>query len=366
MSKVTIGLHGHVILSLLYLFGALTQPQIARITGLHISTVKKQIAHLVRAGYVARALDVARWKLDDGPARSGYYLTVPSGAKRGADALGIENDYLALKDYRRIRLPGTVAHRLLGNEYLLAVIEAARAAGFEAEEVSAESYYGFPIFGKGTAKSDRADSPWRYTRIVPDGTFTLGEHRYLLEVETGSHDRRELVGKLNDYASRWRRILRPNRGEKKYHDASARLEPLIILTPTSEHKRMRDYLRENLPKAPDWAEADALIKAVSGGRAEPGQLVVVAGIDEVRRKDEDLEDEAAKDEARKKPLSRVYRPLYKYPEEHSGPSPSGVPGWRVSLSDAGEISSRIPVPEEPPDEVLEETPLGEQKKEDVA
>lgn len=369
MSKnVVIGLHGHLILALLYRFGALTQPQLVRLTGLHLSNVKRQIGHLTRAGYVAYALDVAGWRRADGPARRGYYLTVPGGAKIAANVLGIENDYLALRHYRRIRLPGTVAHRLLANEYLIRLLE---AAGIGAEEVFAESWPFAPIFGSGRPKTDRADSPYRYARIVPDGTFVFSGNRYLLECETGTHARKELASKLSDYAGRWRRMLRPNLGERKFHDPSARPEPVVILTPHEDHKRMRDYLRAALPTADDWAAADEAIRTVTAerddedqirrdkkgritSRAEAGQLVIVASINEVRAD----------------PLARVYRPLFRYPAEISDPAPAeagGQTGWGVSLSDAAALADRIPIPEKPPKEILEENPLGdEKKKEDVA
>lgn len=325
---VVIGRHGHRILSLLYRYGALTQDQLCRLTGLHISTVKRQVGHLGRAGYVARALDVAGWKPADGPARMGYYLNVPRGAKAAAFYLGIENDYLALKHYRRGRLPATVSHRLLGNEYLLTVQEKAAGVEVPPDEVFSESWPGAPLFGTGTPKSDRENSPFRFSRIVPDGVFVLDGLRYHLEVETGSNTRRELVGKIGDYGGRWRRLLRPNSGERRYHDWDARLEPLVLLVPgAGSAKRLQKVLRERLAEAPEWVEAADAIGEVSGGRADPRQLVLVAGWDEVREA----------------PLSRAYRPLRRYPE-----SLSSEDGWKVSLRDAAAITDRIPVPKKPP------------------
>lgn len=337
MARVTtIGVHGQTFLTLLYRYGALTRVQLMALSGVPERSMDRQLRYLEDAGYVAQARDAAGWKPGAaGRPKSAYYLVLPAGVKAAAFYSGIENDYLAPKNYRRVGVPAKAAHRVLGNEYLIAVAKAAKNEDLKAEEIFSESCPTFPMFGTGTPKSDRADSPYRFSRIVPDGTFDLDGQTYLLEVETGTHARKELVSKLGCYAGRWRRMLRPNLGERKFHNPRAKIESLIILTPSPEHKRMRDYLRKHLPDAPDWAEADALIKAVSGGEAEAGRLVIVAGIDEVR-------DD---------PLGRVYRPLYRYPEEHSDPAPSwagGQTGWGVSLADAAAISARIPVPEKPP------------------
>ena len=348
MSK-TIGLHGRTLLGLLYRHGALTRPQMVRLTGLHESAIDRQLRHLRNAGYVDRIRDVAAWKQTNENARTGYYLTVPAGAKTAAFFEGIENDVLSLKHYRRVRLPGTVSHRLLGNEYLIRLSEAAEDEGLEVGEVFAESSPDFPLFGSAVPKTSRADTGYRFARLVPDATWTLDGTRYYLEVETGTVARRELVSKIADYAGRWRRILKPNLGERKFHNPHAKIESLIILTPTNEHKRMRDYLIEHLPDAEDWRDADAAIRAAAPEKDENGeikryksgaikalahplQLILVAGIEDVR-------DD---------PLGRHYSPLRKYPPEHSDPAGDGTPGWRVSLADAAEISSRIPVPAKPP------------------
>ncbi len=338
-APTTVGLHGHEILSFLYRYGALTRTQIERLTGLHRSAIERQLGHLVKGDYVLRSRDVAGWvSRSAGRPPTAYYLSLPLGARTGAFVLGNENDALALKHYRRVRLPGTTSHRLLGNEYLIATIEAARNGRSETGAVYSESCPHFPLFGSGTPKTPRADSPYRFSRIVPDGTFTLSETVYLLEVETGTVARKELLQDISNHAGRWRRLLAPNRGEKKFHNPHAQLEPVVILTPDANHKPMRDYLRKHLPDAPDWAEANETIREASGGRAEPGQLIIVAGIDEVLKKDEETGEVA--NEA----LTRVYRPLWRYPKELSDPAPSGVPGWRVSLADAGRLAARITVP----------------------
>lgn len=333
MSRTTtIGLHTRTVLANLFRHGALPVSQLVRITGLSESAVHRQLRYLDGAGYLARARDASKWTPSSpGRPKTVYYLTVPHGAKAGARELGIENDFLSLRHYRRCGLPAAASHRVLGNEYLLTVSE---AGGDEVpeDEIYSESCPEFPLFGSGVAKTERADSPYRFARIVPDGVFEVCGYRYLLEVETKPYGRPELVSKFSDHAGRWRRKLRPNIGERKHHDAAATLEPVIILTPTVEHKRMRDYLRKHLPDSEDWSAGDEAIREASEGNAEAGQLIIVAGIEEVRGN----------------PLGRVYRPLYKYPPEHSSPSPSGVPGWRVSLKDAAEISARIPVPAKPP------------------
>lgn len=343
----TIGLYGKLLLGLLYRFGALTRPQLVRLTGLHPSAIDRQLRHLRNAGYVDRVRDVAAWKVSNENARTGYYLTVPAGAKVAAFFEGIENDVLSLKNYRRVRLPGTVSHRLLGNEYLICVSEAASDEGLKVEEIHSESFWGFPLFSSGRPRS-RADSPYRFGRVVPDGTYTLDGQTYLLEVETGTNVRRELVSKVAAYAGRWRRMLKPNLGERKFHSADARPEPVVILTPTSEHKRMRDYLLDNLPDADDWAAADDAIRAAAPEKDDSGQikrhksgaikalayplqLILVAGIEDVRGD----------------PLGRHYSPLRKYPPEHSDPAGDGTPGWRVGLRDAAAIAKRIPIPEKP-------------------
>ncbi len=339
---LTIGLHGRTLLELMYRYGALTQPQLVRLTALHLSTIKRQLGHLDRAGLLARARDVAGWKETSGNARTAYHLTVPAGAKVAAFELGVENDILSLKHYRRIRLPATVSHRVLANEFLISVLEAAEATGVETppEGVYSESCPGFPLFGTGSAKSDRADSPYKFSRIVPDGVFSLDSQTYLVELETGSNARRELVRKLNDYGGRWRRMLRPNLGERKYHDPDRSPEPVVLLTAQAKHRKLRTDLRERLPEAEDWAAATEAIREASGNRADPLMLVLVASVDEVR-------DD---------PLGRVYRPLRKYPDDLSDG------GWRVSLRDAAAISGRILVPEKPPEPYA--APLG--RTEDVA
>lgn len=317
-----------MVLALLYRYGALTRTQLERLTGLHYAALKRTLGHLVEGGYVLRSNDVAGWvSRSAGRPQMAYYLSLPLGAKTGAFALGIENDVMALKHYRRVRLPGTASHRLLANEYLILVSEHA-GDNLDASETFSESCPDFPLFGAGVPASNRADTKYRFARIVSDGKWTLGGTIYLLECETGTDARKELVGKLSDYAGRWRRQLKPNRGERKFHSGDAP-EPVILLTPSSEHKPMRDYLRKHLPDSPDWAAGDQAIREASNNQAEAGQLVIVAGIDEVRGDT----------------LGRVYRPLYRYPEECSGPSPSGVSGWRVSLKDAGVISARIAVPD---------------------
>ena len=327
------------------------------LSGVAERSMDRQLRYLEDAGYVAQARDAAGWKPGAaGRPKSAYYLVLPAGVKAAAFYSGIENDYLAPKNYRRVGVPAKAAHRVLGNEYLIAVSEAAKNRGLTVSEVYSEASPHLPLFGSGVPKSERADSPYRFSRIVCDGTLTLADYPYFLEVETGTHARAELVKKLNDYAGRWRRMLKPNLGERKFHNPRAKIESLIILTPSPEHKRMRDYLRKNLPDAPDWAEADALIKAVSGGEAEAGRLVIVAGIDEVR-------DD---------PLGRVYRPLFRYPKEHSDPAPDwagGQTGWGVSLADAAAIAQKIKVPAKPPkpgDVGLEGLEEADSKKENVA
>lgn len=342
---LTIGLRGHEILGDLFRYGALTRPRIMELTGLNEAAMDRQLRHLRNGGLVARAKDVASWREEEGAARTGYYLTSPKGVQIAALEHGIENDYLSLRHYRRIRLPGTLSHRLAANGCLLAVREKAEKAGVEVppEEVYCESWPGAPLFGTGRPKSDRENSPYRFTRIVPDGTFVLDSLRYYLEVETGTNARRELVEKLAGYAGLWRRRLRPNEGEKKYHDPRARLEPVVLLTAEPESaKRLQKHLRERLPETDDWAGAAEVIGEVSGGRADPRQLILLAGVEE----------------ASSNPLGRVYQPLRKYPETLSDSD-----GWRVSLADASAISGRIPVPAKPP--APEEKPL-EDGEENVA
>ena len=310
-APTTIGLHGYEILSLLYRFGALTINQVERLTGLHYAIAKRQLGYLVDAGYVSRTRDVAGWvSRSRGRTPTAHYLNIPQGAKTGSFALGIENDILALKNYRRVRLPGTIYHRLLGNEYLITVSKAGSKAAKKAKkkelkvkEIYSESCPDFPLFGSGIPKTGRADTRYQFARIVPDGTFVFNSHTYLLEVETGTVAHKEFLKDISNYAGRWRRLLTPNKGERKFHNPDARLEPLIILTPTDQHKPLRDYLRKHLPDAEDWRAGDKAIREASGGKAQAGQLIIVAGMEEVS-------DE---------PLSRSYRPLYKYPPECSGP-----------------------------------------------
>ena len=347
-SASTIGLHGHEVLGLLYRYGCLTLTQLQRLTDLSESGAKRQLGYLIDAGYVARARDVAGWqKRSTGRPKTAYYLTVPNGAKAGAFSLGIENDYLALRHYRRVRLPGTVAHRLLSNEYLLAVREAGDDAVPD-EEIFSEASPGLPLYGTGTPKSERADSPFKYTRVVPDATWTVSGQTYFLETETRFYGRPELTKKLSDYAGRWRRKLRPkNVGEKKHHDPSG-LEPVVILTPTDEAAdRLHKYLRERLPDSEEWASAAEAIRAASiedgKPKATPGMLVLFAGFEEIQND----------------PLARVYTPLRKYTE-----ALVGADLQRVSLQDAAAVSQKITVPAKPEPEALEGLEDDDKKKDE--
>lgn len=321
----TIGDYGHDVLALLYRYGGLTRHQLARLTRLSLPAIYRQITHLRRAGLVTVAKDSAAWQpagRRGGQAFSVYHLTVPAGAKAGGHAVGVEYDRAALRDYRRIQLPATTAHRVLANEYLISLQEKALADGREApvEEQWSESGTDLPLFGSGRARTQRRDTSYRYAVIVPDGIFCLDGQRYCLEVESAVRTR-QVADKLRDYAGRWRRRLAPNAGELRWHDPDARLEPVIIITAHTEHAyALQSALYERLPAVEGWSEAEAAISAAAGGRVDPRKLVLVAGWDEVREN----------------PLGRVYGPLRKYPEEAGG--------WEISLADTAAVAAQITPP----------------------
>lgn len=328
----TIGAYGHEVLALLYRYGGLNRYQLQRLTGLSLAAVGRQTTHLRRAGLVAIARDSAAWQeghpggKGNGRPYSVYHLSNPAGAKAGGRAVGVEYDRAAVRDYRRIQMPVTTAHRVLANEYLITLREAALASGLEmpAEEIWSESGTDLPLFGVGRAKAPRKDTSYRYTVIVPDGAFVVDGQRYYLELESGLRTRPVLT-KLRDYAGRWRRRLAPNAGEVRWHDPEARLEPVVIVTAHTEHaKSLQRALRERLPEVEGWLEAEAAISEAAGVQIDSRKLILVAGWEEVR------ED----------PLGRVYRPARRYP-----PDASAEDGWRVSLADAAAVAARITPPD---------------------
>lgn len=325
----TVGVHGPVLVALLYRYGSLTNEQICRLTGLHRRVVSEQLKHLSTGGRITEIRDMAvPKKSPHGRPPSTYYLTAPRGVRSGSRELGIENDWTSSRDYKRVNAVVTAAHRVRANEYLLALQAAGTSQGIEApvEEVWAESNPGFPLFGSAVPKNDREDTSYVHTRIVPDGAFALDVsgalQRYHLEYESKLRPG-DVVEKVSKYAGRWRRLIAPsNKGERKYHDPAARLEPLVIITKTSEDaKSLQRSLRERLVKTGALAaEVEAVQRASSGRQIDPCQFVLLAGVEEA------LAD----------PLGRVYRPLVKHLEEGGA--------WSVSLEAAGVLAGKVTVP----------------------
>ena len=327
---VTIGAHGHEVLALLYRYGALTRGQIMRLAGLGRSTASRQIGYLTRGGLVSQTRDAALWQTGrNGRPQTVHYLTAPSGARAGARELGIENDVVAVRGYRRVGVLYSAAHRVLANEYLISIRDTDPLSDVKApaEEIHSEANPAFPLFGVATPKTDRKDTTYRFARIVPDGTFVLVfgdgsvdgfEQRYYLELESSLRSR-AVAEKLRDYAGRWRRLLTPREGEKRYHDPSVKIEPVIIICQkTGQAASLQRTLRERLANMREWVEAsDAVGEASKSGRVDTRQLVLLADWEDV------WED----------PLRRVYRPLRKYPEEAGG--------WFVGLRDAADVAGRV-------------------------
>ena len=329
---ITIGAHGHEVLALLYRYGALTRGQIMRLTGLGRSTASRQIGYLTRGGLVAQTRDVALWQTGrNGRPQTVHYLTAPSGARAGARELGVENDVVAVRGYRRVGVLHSAAHRVLANEYLISIRDMTPSPDVKvpAEEIHSEANPAFPLFGVATAKTDRRDTTYRFTRIVPDGAFVffVGEdsaegsgQRYYLELETSKNIRSVAVAeKVRDYAGRWRRLLSPREGEKKFHNPAARLEPVVILCQKSgQAASLQRTLRERLPEMEEWTEAAEVVGEHSVGvKVDARQLVLLTDWEDVR------ED----------PLGRAYRPLRKYPEDSGG--------WFVGLQDAATVAARV-------------------------
>lgn len=315
-------------MGLLYRYGGLTHEQLERVTGRGPSAVDRQLRPLLRSGRVLQARDKAVWQsTKSGRPKSVYYLGVPAGARTGARALGYENDRAATRDYRRIQLPETAPHRVQANEYLIDLqMAAAAAAGVSAPlaEVYGESCPDLPLFGTAVPKSERKDAPYRFARIVPDGVFALfiggALQRYYLELETGLR-KAAVTAKVVDYMGRWRRLVSPNAGELRFHDSGVRLEPLVVLSKTSEDsEKLRAHLTEKLPEHESWSAVQEALRTASDGAVDPRQLVL-------------LSDFAA---ATHDPLGRVYTPLAKYPAESGG--------GRVGLRDAATLAGQIKAP----------------------
>lgn len=320
--RTTFGIHGLKVLRALFRLGAATRQQLSLYLSISEAAVDRQLRHLREANLIALASDMDG--RSTGRPRAIYYLT-SAGVKAGSRACGIESVPAARDHYDRVDLPGAADHRVLGNDYLLAL---------SADDIWSESHPGFPLFGAARLpEGGPANAKVSWVRIAPDGRFVLdglpsGEQRYLLEVENGDLRVSEVTDKVRRYASLWRRMLSPsNSHEARWHDPSARLEPLVIIARETDHAaKLQRKLRERLPGVDGYAEASAAIARASGGESDLRQLVLVAGIEEVRAD----------------PLGRVYRPLRPYPEEAGK--------WSVGLADAAEVAAR-PKPQETKAEV---------------
>lgn len=323
----TTGAHGPLLLGLLYRYGALTRQQIVRLTDLHERTVSRQLGYLVESSRVLEDRDASSVQTATGGKPRTVYSLSPTGVQAGARRHGVENDVVASKGYKRVNIKVSLDHRLAANEYLFAVRDAAVSKGYEcpADELWSESNPGFPLFGSATARTDRKDTSYRYSRIVPDGVFGFSIkddlRRYHVEVETAVRTG-AVVEKVADYAARWRRLTAPaNKGERKFHDPHAKLEPLVILAPSAESaKSLQRSLRERLPETGGFGSAVEAVLAASGRQIDLRQLVVIAGVEE----------------AMADPLGYIYRPLVKLPDNGGG--------WHVPLLAPGILSRSIRVP----------------------
>lgn len=284
--STTYGIYGHGFLAMLYRYGALTHVQLEILGDLGPSAVDRQLKPLMRSGRVVKAGDKTLW---DAPATGApkalYHLSVPVGAKAGARALGEDNDRSALRDYRRIKLPDTVVHRVECNEYLIS-LQAIPPEGARVpfESVFSESNPDFPLFGSGRPKSERKDAPYRYTAIVPDAVFGLefgsGDKKYTqhyhLELESELR-KKKVLEKVRDYMGRWRRLVKPNAGEVRFHDPEHRLEPLVVLSRTiPDFEKLHEHLKKQVPELEDYEAAREALWKASGGSVSPLDMVLLA------------------------------------------------------------------------------------------
>lgn len=331
--RTVFGRHARPMLATLFRDGADTWEQLAYRLELKEGAVHRQLKHLREADLVGVVLDMEG--RETGRPRSVYHLT-PSGVIAGARACGIENRGLARDCFGRVDVPSAASHRALGNGHLIGV---RAAAGKEGSGVStpepdwSESWPGFPLFGSGWPAGEGTFSKETWVRVAPDGTFVLawedqagpGERRFLQEVENGDLRLSEVADKVLRYASVWRRVLAPrNPAEARWHDPAAELWPVVIVTREPGHARaLQRGLRRRLKDAPGWDEAKAAFRGAASGKADPGELVLLAGVEE----------------ALKSPLGRVYQPLRQFDQLTEEPDSGG--GWRVGLLDAAEVASRV-------------------------
>lgn len=314
-------MHGPLIMGALYRLGCATAEELAAILRLDRRKVNRQLLTLLGDGYVERLCAWPSWRsVTTGGPPHVYYLSSRLGVPCGAGEVGVEDEDEARLLYRRCRIPAHYSHRELGTAFVAQFSSACRVhTGITFTDYWAEHAPDFPWrggssapiyvsgLGAGLKQGDIRPDGLVESEIDFGGDLGLRRLRMILELETGSRNIADAVGKTRSYCAlletrcrtggRSKHPRDPN-GYEYFSEPPGGWPAVTFVCPTdAAAARMQERVEFDLEEDDAYQAWIGRIQMQHG--IDPAWFVLFAGLD------------AAEGSAGA--LGSIYRPLQPYP-----------------------------------------------------